>query len=143
MKTRIVATIIPLCLVLASLAFAQQKETAPKLVQFQMAIMKKGPKWDATSQSDRNTILHQHFGNVVSLLDSGKAIIAGPFGDDSDPAGIFILRAPSAEDAKAWVDADPAVKAGLLTPEIHPWWSQDIFKKASKPIRMNTVYLGF
>src|SRR5437870_160779 len=126
MKPRILTIVTCFVLFLASLSFAQQKEAPPKLVQFQMAIMKKGPRWDATSQPERNAILQQHFANVVSLLNSGKAIIAGPFGDDTDLAGLFVLRAPSADDAKAWVESDPAVKAGLLTPEMHPWWSQDI-----------------
>ena len=143
MKNRTLTTVISFLLLLASLSFAQQKEGSPKLVQFQMAIMKKGPKWDSTSQQELNSIKQQHLSNVVSLLDSGKAIIAGPFGDNTDIVGIFILRAPSADDAKAWVESDPAVKAGLMVPEIHPWWSQDIFRKANMPLQMNTVYLGF
>jgi len=143
MKNRTLTTVISFLLLLASLSFARQKEGSPKLVQFQMAIMKKGPKWDSTSQQELNSIKQQHLSNVVSLLDSGKAIIAGPFGDNTDIVGIFILRAPSADDAKAWVESDPAVKAGLMVPEIHPWWSQDIFRKANMPLQMNTVYLGF
>jgi len=143
MKNRTLTTVISFLLLLASLSFAQQKEAPLRLVQFQMAIMRKGPKWDSTTQRDRNLIHEQHLGNVISLLNSGKAIIAGPFDDNSDIAGIFILRAPSTDDAKAWVESDPAVKAGLMTPEIHPWWSQDIFRKANMPLQMNTVYLGF
>jgi len=124
--------------------FAQQKEEPKsKLVQFQMAIMKKGPKWDSTKVEERNSILQQHIGNVVTLLDSGRAIIAGPFTDDTEIAGIFILRASSTAEAKAWVDVDPAVKAGLRVAEMHPWWSEDIFKKANSPLKMNTVYFGF
>ena len=129
MKNRTLTTVISFLLLLASLSFARQKEGSPKLVQFQMAIMKKGPKWDSTSQQELNSIKQQHLSNVVSLLDSGKAIIAGPFGDNTDIVGIFILRAPSADDAKAWVESDPAVKAGL--------------RKANMPLQMNTVYLGF
>ncbi len=88
--------------------------------------------------------MQQHLANVLSMLDSGKAVIAGPMGDDTDPAGIFILRAPSAEEAKTWVDADPVVKAGLFAAEMHPWWSEDIFKKANtSPFKLETVYLGF
>ena len=129
-------------LLMVSLSFAQQKEDH-KLVQFQMAILKMGPKWETTKEADRNAILKQHLGNVVSLLDSGKAIIAGPFGDHTGPAGIFIFRSNGAEEAKAWVDNDPAVKAGLFIAEMHPWWSEDIFKKAVIPLKMTTVYLGF
>ena len=120
-----------------------KSEAHPKLVQFYMAILKKGPKWATTSDDDRSRILKQHLGNVLSMLDSGKAIIAGPFGDDSDLAGIFILRTRSPDEAKAWVDSDPAVKTGLLIPEMHPWWSEDIFKKMNSPLKLDEVYLVF
>ena len=92
---------------------------------------------------DTAKILHQHLVNVLALLDSGKAVAAGPFGDDTDLAGIFILRASSAEEAKTWVDNDPAVKAGLFVAEMHPWWSEDIFKKRNLPLKMNTLYFAF
>ena len=128
----------------ASTALAQAQEQQHKLVQFQMAILKKGPAWDSTKAEDRNSILQQHLGNVIALLDSGKAIIAGPFDDSSDVAGLFIFRTASTDEAKAWVDADPLVKAGLMVAEMHPWWSEDIFKKAvTEPLKMESVYFGF
>ena len=118
--------------------------TEHKLVQFQMAILKKGPNWDTTKTEERNLTLQKHVANVVALLDSGKAVIAGPFNDQTDLAGIFIFRAASQDEAKAWVDADPAVKAGLMVAEMHPWWSEDIYKKAAtSPLKMETVYFGF
>ena len=113
------------------------------MVQFHMALLSKGPKWDGTAEQQRNQILQQHFAKVMSLLSSGKAVIAGPMGDGTAPAGIFILRAASAEEAKGWVDADPAVQAGLFAIEMHPWFSQDIFKQANLPLKLGTVYLGF
>ena len=113
------------------------------MVQFHLALLKKGPKWDVTKEQERSSILQRHIASVVSLLDSGKAAITGPMADNTDLAGIFILRASSATEAKNWVDNDPAVKAGLFTAEIHPWWSEDIFKKADSPLKLNTVYLGF
>lgn len=139
---RILAVTFVSLLLPASLAFAQPKDEH-KLVQFQMAILKKGPKWDTTKEADRNSILKQHLGNVISLLNAGRAVVAGPFGDSSDLAGIFILRATSADEAKGWIDADPAVQAGLMIAEMHPWWSEDIFKKVVMPLKMNTLYIGF
>src|SRR5713101_1340618 len=139
MKTAI--TLVTLTLVLTCFSIAQEPQH--KLVQFQMAIMKKGPAWASTKEQERNQIRQQHLANVLSLLESGKAVITGPFGDDTDLAGIFILRASSTAEAKSWVDADPAVKAGLMVPEMHPWWSEDVFKKANSPLKFNTVYLAF
>jgi uncharacterized protein YciI len=122
---------------------SHRQESQHKLVQFQMALLKKGPKWTGAQAPETQKILHQHLVNVLALLDSGKAVIAGPMEDDTDLAGIFILRAASAEEAKTWVDADPAVRAGLFVAEMHPWWSEDIFKKRNSPLQMNTVYFAF
>jgi len=140
----IAALVIALISVVIPVSTARQKEEPKsKLVQFQMALLKKGPKWTGAQSPETRKILHQHLVNVLSLLDSGKAVAAGPFGDDTDLAGIFILRASSAEEAKTWVDADPAVKAGLFVAEMHPWWSEDVFKKRNSPLQMNTVYFAF
>jgi uncharacterized protein YciI len=104
-----------LALIASATIMAQQKEEpAPKMVQFHMALLSKGPKWDGTAEQQRKQILKQHFANLMLLLSSGKAVIAGPMGDGTTPAGIFILRAASAEEAKGWIDADPAVQAGLF-----------------------------
>ena len=139
MKT--VTTLVALILILTSFSIAQEPQH--RLVQFQMAIMKKGPALVSTKEQEPNQILQQHLANVLSLLDSGKAVIVGPFRDDTNVAGIFILRASSTAEAKTWVDADPAVRAGLMVPEMHPWWSEDIFQKANSPLKLNTVYFAF
>jgi uncharacterized protein YciI len=141
MKT-VILIAVAICIASAT-TMAQQKKEEPKMVQFQMALLKKGPKWDATAEEQRGQLLQQHFANVMSLLKTGKAVIAGPLADHTELAGIFILRASSTGEAKSWVDADPAVKAELFAAEIHPWWSEDIFKKANTPLKMNQVYLGF
>lgn len=143
-KVLILISAVTLILIAAPLVHSQEKKEPPsKLVQFQMALLRKGPKWAEAQTPESQKILHQHLVNILALLNSGKAVIAGPFGDDTDLGGIFILRASSVEEAKAWVGADPAVKAGLYVTEMHPWWSEDIFKKRTLPLKMNTLYLAF
>jgi uncharacterized protein YciI len=84
----------------------------------------------------------EHVANVIALLESGKAIIAGPLGDNGEIAGIFVFRAKSAEEARAWAESDPAVKAGFFSAEMHPWWSEDVMKKPSSPFKLTTAYLA-
>jgi len=121
---------------------AQEKQQPQfKLVEFHMALLKRGPKWAATGMP--KSLQSEHIAHVMSLLDSGKAIIAGPLGDDSDVAGIYVLRAKSAEEARVWADNDPAVKAGYFIAEMHPWWSEDVMKKPALPIKLTTFYLAF
>src|SRR5260370_33729292 len=101
-------------LITVPLTLAQQKEEPKsKLIQFHMAIVKKGPQWSDAKTPEVTQIYQQHFGYVMLLLDSGKAIIAGPLSDDTGILGIFIFRAKSAEEAKAWADEDPAINASF------------------------------
>ncbi len=131
-------------LVVATVAFASAQEKTPsehKLIEFHMALLKRGPKYNDSGMS--KDLRQAHIANVMSLLDSGKAVIAGPFTDNSDIAGIFILRAKSADEARAWAENDPAVKAGFFIAEMHPWWSEDVMKKPVTPFKPATAYIGF
>ena len=130
-------------LVLALSAFAQT-ESPNRLIQFHMAIVKKGPNWTDAKNEQYQKVRQEHRAYVTSLMESGKAVVAGRFGDDTAIVGILIFRAASADEAKTWVDADPAVKAGHHVNEMHPWWSEDVFGKTDTAhLKMETVYFGF
>ena len=133
-------------LIWPSTSIAQNQQAATpesKLVQFQMAILKRGPKWSTNPAKDENDVHKRHVDYVLSLLKSGKIVIAGPFRDDSEFVGIYIFRTKSADEAKSWVMADPAVVAEHVVPELHPWWAEDVMKKTETPQKMMTAYLAF
>jgi uncharacterized protein YciI len=118
-----------------------QEKTAPsRLIEFHMTLLKRGPNFSAAGMPQ--DLKSAHVAHVVSMLDSGKAVIAGPLDDNSDIAGIYILRAKSADEARTWAESDPAVKAGFFVAEMHPWWSEDVMKKPSAPLKMTTAYLA-
>jgi len=142
MKIRIPAIALLCALLLSPFTFARQ-DAGNKLAHFHMSIFSKGPKWATTSAEERGRILQQHLANVLSLYESGKLAVAGPFGDNTNLVGIFIIRTASAEQAREWIEDDPAVKAGLMAPEIHPWWSEDVFRKPNLPLKLDTFYIGF
>ena len=124
--------------------FAQEKPApAFKMVEFHMALFKRGPQWTDKKTPQREEVIAQHFAYFTSLLDSGKAVIGGPLTDEGDIRGLYVLRAKSASEAREWADADPAVKAGHFAVEMHPWWSEEVMKKAASPLKMTTAYIGF
>jgi uncharacterized protein YciI len=144
MKTFFAVFATGLLLLTTSAAPAQEKkEPQSKMVQFQMALIRRGPKWEATHTKGSGGTMSEHGKYVMSLLESGKAVIAGPFSDEGEIIGVYVLRANTAEEAKMWVDNDPGVKGGHLVAEMIPWWSEDIMKKPSMPVKMSTAYLGF
>ena len=130
------------------LVLSQQKpesktEPAHKMVQFQMALMKRGPKWTAAENEETKRVHQQHVDYVTTMFDSGKAVIAGRVTDGGELDAVFIFRASSAEEAKAWAEADPKVVAGYRAVEMHPWWSEDIFGKPAKPMKLTEMFLAF
>jgi uncharacterized protein YciI len=133
-----------LLIAISGLAFAQEKPApAFKMVEFHMALLKRGPQWTADKTPQMKEVLAQHHAYFTSLLDSGKAVIGGPLTDEAEIRGLYVLRAKSASEARNWADGDPAVKAGYFSVEMHPWWSEEVMKKAASPIKMTTAYIGF
>lgn len=124
---------------------AQQKTEKPEfqLVQFHLGILKTGPKSGTLTTAEMEKLHQDHVAYVTSLLEAGKAMISGPLTDAGELRGIYIFRAQSAEEARSWAQADPAVTRGVLVVEMHPWWSEDVMKKASPPFKLTTYYLAF
>ncbi|HET6977183.1 MAG TPA: YciI family protein [Pyrinomonadaceae bacterium] len=132
-------------IVAASTIVSTQQKTEPehKLVEFHMALLKHGPKWTAVENDETKRLHQDHVNYVISMLEAGKAIIAGPLGDSAEIDGVYVFRAKSAAEAKAWAEGDPSVASGFRIAEMHPWWSEDIFGKPTKPLKLTKMYLAF
>ena len=139
---------IILLLITSTLVSSQQqaepkKEPAHKLVEFHMALLKRGPKWVNEENTETKRLLQQHIEFLTSLLESGKAVLAGPITDRGEVTGVLVLRTKSAAEAKEWVETEPTVASGFQVVEMHPWWSEDIFGKPVQPLKLTKTYLAF
>lgn len=99
--------------------------------QYFMVFLKRGPKRDQDSVTIEE-IQKGHMENIQKLAADGKLVVAGPFNDDGDVRGIFILNAASMQEAEAMVNEDPAVKSGRLVMEIHPWYGSAALMQVNK-----------
>lgn len=90
--------------------------------QYFIAFLKRGA---IRSQNEEESALIQkaHLEHLGKMYELGYADISGPFGDDGDIRGITIYNVPTQKMADSLANADPAVKAGRLEIEIHPWWA--------------------
>lgn len=114
--------ILPLIFVFFALhSSAQKKED--NLKPYFFVFLKKGPNRDQDSVTAEK-IQRGHIDNINHLAATGKLNVAGPFLDEGDMLGIFVFDCTSEDSVKAMVEGDPAVKAGRLIYEIHPWMTQ-------------------
>ncbi len=95
----------------------------PGMKQYWFVMLKKGPKRDHPPE-EAQRLQAGHMANMQTYAERGQLQIAGPFMDDGDWRGIFILDVPDRAAAEAMCSDDPAVQAGRLVCEIHPWLSQ-------------------
>ena len=143
MKPIMFLTSLVLVLLSVPIHAQQTADPASKLVEFHMALLKRGPHWEASETPQTKELHQQHLAYFSSLIETGKAVIGGPIIGDGELRGIYVFKAKDGAEARAWADADPGVKAGHLVVEMHPWWSEEVMKKAAMPIKLTPAYLGF
>jgi len=102
---------------------------AYEMKQYFFVMLSKGT---SRSQDSATTakIQEGHMANITRLAQMGKLIVAGPFADESNWRGIFIFDCKTSEEVETLLKSDPAIKAGRLSYEIHPWWTakNSVFK---------------
>ena len=89
--------------------------------QYVMAFLKKGPN-RTTNKEKAAELQKAHMANINRLAEEGKLVLAGPFLDDGELRGIYIFKVETIEEAKALTETDPAIQAGSLIMELHPWY---------------------
>lgn len=91
------------------------------MTTYYFCLLTKGPNAGTGTKEEREKIQAGHLANITRLAGEGKILVAGPFADGGDWRGIFIYKCASLEEAQALAATDPAVQAGRLKAEIHPW----------------------
>ena len=86
-----------------------------------MAFLKAGPNRGQDSLVAAE-LQKKHLENIGRMAEAGKLSIAGPFMDDGELRGIYIFNVKTVEEAKALTETDPAIQAGRLEMELHPWY---------------------
>lgn len=89
--------------------------------RYVIAYLKTGPNRSQT-QEEANELQRAHLDNIGRLAEEGKLVLAGPFLDDGDVRGIYIFNVASLEEAAELTASDPAIQAGSLEMELHPWY---------------------
>lgn len=111
----------------------QYKDMPEDMELLYLGLLKRGPTWTPEVTPEVEALQEAHLANIERMRQSGELLVAGPFGDGGDLRGVYIFRVGSIEEAVELTDTDPAVQAGRLAFELHPWWvKKEVFEgKAS------------
>jgi uncharacterized protein YciI len=96
--------------------------------RYVMALLKAGPNRGQDS-TEAAQLQRAHLDNIKRMAEEGKLVMAGPFFDDWEVKGIYIFAVETVEEAEELTKTDPAVQAGRLEMELHPWYGSAALMK--------------
>lgn len=104
-------------------AAPSRAQEAPKydMGKIQLVFLKLSPEWKAADTSRQ--VLGEHRAFVEKLLKEGRLAIAGEVSGDGDLREIMVIKTESPEEARQAALSLPAVKAGMLRPEVLSWFA--------------------
>ena len=104
-------------------AVGAEEPKAEKLKQF-IYVLRLVPRLHADSAwtKEDNMALSRHFARFEHAIETCELILAGRTKEPGDKTfGIAIFEARDDAAARAFMESDPAVVAGLMTAELHPF----------------------
>jgi uncharacterized protein YciI len=94
-----------------------------EMTTYYVGFLRKGASWSGADTPENKKLQEAHLANILRMQKEGKLLVAGPFLDGGDLRGMYVFRVGTAEEAQALVATDPAVAAGHLSFELHPWYA--------------------
>jgi uncharacterized protein len=100
-------------------------DTKPQyeMTTYVVGFFHRGPNAGKGDPAEAERLQEGHLANFGKLVEASKLIVAGPFSDNTELRGMLIFKVNSVDEARALMEADPMLKAGRLTLELHPWFA--------------------
>jgi len=90
------------------------------MMTYVLGLTRTGPRYSGSGTSARNELRPSSLETTDRMLEEGKVILQGWFGD-GDPMSLYVFSTSDTAVARRWCDADPTVRSGRLRVELHPW----------------------
>jgi uncharacterized protein YciI len=89
----------------------------PDEKQYYFVFLNSNPEREELPHEEVMKLQEGHMNNIGKLAEENKLLTAGPV---KGGGGIFILMAPSLEEAEEYLENDPAIKAKRFKTEVYP-----------------------
>jgi uncharacterized protein len=129
----LVRGLLTIAFLLASETLAQTAKEPPKMpdvgpggfemTTYYVGFLYRGSKWTPEETPETKKLQQAHMANIQKMAGEGKLLLAGPFLDGGDLRGIYVFRVATMAEAQELAATDPAVAAGRLRMEFHPWYA--------------------
>lgn len=102
---------------------AQETKVVVKPQQYVYVLRVAPSLQDQSKWTDKHkAAASQHFERLKKATEAGQVILAGRTTEDLDKTfGLVVFEADSPAAAKAFMESDPAVVAGVMTATVHPY----------------------
>jgi uncharacterized protein YciI len=121
--TRLLAAVIAAFLMSPAAQAQQHAPSVAKAPQFLYVLRVAPHLQDESKWSDKDkAATSRHFERLKKAAAEGKVILAGRTTEALDKTfGLVVFEADNEAAAKAFMEADPAVAAGVMTATLHPY----------------------
>jgi len=91
--------------------------------QYYLVFIRPDPQRKPLEKAEGERIQAAHMANIESMAADGLLVAAGPFGDPPPTkiSGIFVMKAPSLEEARRISAKDPTVVEHRNVLDVHVW----------------------
>jgi uncharacterized protein YciI len=96
-----------------------------------MAFLKAGPN-PSSDSTQAMELQRAHLANIQRTAEDGDLVLAGPFMDRGEIRGIYVFDVKTVEEARELTETDPAIQAGALEMELHPWYGSAALMKVNE-----------
>jgi uncharacterized protein YciI len=116
--------LIPLVCIFATIQSLPAQEPKPDKPKQFVYVLRLVPRLhsDSAWTKEDEAALGRHFARFKKAVETGELILAGRTTEPGDKTfGIAIFEAADEKAARSFMEGDPAVVAGLMTAELHPF----------------------
>jgi hypothetical protein len=106
--------ILPLVLLLAGLLIGARPHSQDRTIAL---VFTTGSSWEGAKAPNAQAQFGSHSANLRRLKDAGVIVAGGRFG----AYGLILVRAPTADSARAMLVPDSSLVVGTFKVEVSPW----------------------